>query len=144
MFSEKTIQIISALRFNPSAETIYSLLPLGSIFWSDELPPMKFLAFGNDGSKIMRLFAIRINYWETREIADEDLSFWDHAQKQFPEWSFFRRLELTSAQLQQHQDAQRQMENFFDELTMLGDDFVFTEGTDGFDSFSATINVSDE
>ena len=36
------------------------------------------------------------------------------------------------------------MENLFDELSMLGDDFVFSEGTDGFGSFSATFNVSDK
>lgn len=144
MFSEKTVQIISSLHFDSNAETIYSLLPLGSIFWSDELPPLKFLAFGPDGKRIMQLFALRIKFWETGEIPAEDLSFWEHAQRQFPEWPFFCRLELTPAQHQQHIDAQRQMENFFDELSTLGDDFVFSEGTDGFNSFSATFNLSDE
>jgi hypothetical protein len=144
MFSELTVQIISSLRFDPNAQTVYCLLPLGSIFWSDELPQLKFLAFGDDHDKIMRLFAIRINYWETNEIPAADLSVWEHAQREFPEWPFFRRLALTSAQLQQHKNAQQQMENLFDELTELGDDFVVSEGPDGFDSFSATFNVSDE
>ena len=144
MFSENTNQIISSLRFDPNAETIYSLLPLGSIFWADELPPLKFLAFGEDGSKIMRLFAIRIAYWETHQIPESDLSFWEQAQQQFPEWPFFSRLELTSAQHQQHKDAQREMENFFEEFSTLGDDIVVSEGADGFNSFSATFNLSDE
>jgi hypothetical protein len=146
MFSDKTIEIITSLRFDPDAETVSCLLPLGSIFWSDELPRWKFLAFaeGPDRDVIMRLFAIRINYWNTGQIVDEDKSVWDAAKQQFPDWPFFRRLHLTAAQRREHESTQRQLENLFDELTTGADEFVFSEGPKGFSSFSATFNVGDE
>jgi hypothetical protein len=54
---------------------------------------MKFLAFVEcaDRDAIMRMFATRINYWNTGEIADDDKSLWDVAKTQIPEWPFFRR-----------------------------------------------------
>jgi hypothetical protein len=144
MFTDKTKQIIQSLVFDPNAKTVASLLPLGSIFWTDELPSMRFPAFGEDMNLIMRLFAIRINFWESGKIADEAKPLWQVAQQTFPDWAFFRRLQLTAQHRQEHEDAQRQMENLFEELNTLGDDFVYSEGSDGFGSFSVTIKVADE
>jgi hypothetical protein len=35
MFSESTAKIITSLKFDPGAEIVSCLLPLGSIFWTD-------------------------------------------------------------------------------------------------------------
>ena len=141
MFSEDTIEIISSLEFDPAAESVSCLIPLGSIFWSDELPRLKFLAFteGPDREAIMRLFAIRINYWNTGQIADEDESLWNGAKTLFPHWPFFRRLQLTATQRLEHEATQRQMETLFTELADDADELVVSDGPKGFSSFSATF-----
>ena len=146
MFSEKTNEILRSLRFDRDAETISCLLPLGSIFWSDELPQWKFLAFpeGADRNAIMRLFAIRTNYWNTGQIADDDRSVWDDAKAQFPDWPFFRRLQLTATQRDEHEATQLQLENLFEELSIDADEFVVSNGPKGFSSFSATFDVGDD
>ena len=145
MFSEETIRIISSLKYDPAAEAVSCLIPLGSIFWSDELPRLKFHAFteGVDRETIMRLFAIRINYWNTGEISDQDESLWEGAKTLFPHWPFFRRLHLTEAERLEHDETQRQMENFFTELADGADQFVVSEGPEGFSSFSATFQVDE-
>jgi hypothetical protein len=146
MFSESAAKIINVLKFNPEAEIVSCLLPLGSIFWSDELPPFRFLAFTEavDRDAVMKLFAVRINYWNTGEMGLEDRSVWGRAQREFPEWPLFRRLELTTAQRIVHEAVQKELENFFDEMSTLGDEVTLSENENGFTSFSATINVWDE
>jgi hypothetical protein len=146
MFSENTAEIVKVLKYNSEAEIVSCLLPLGSIFWSDELPPLRFLAFTDaiDRDAVMRLFAMRINYWNTGKMGTEDRSLWDAAQSQFPEWPLFRRLKLTPAQRIAHEEAQKELESFFDEMGTLGDEVTLSENENGFTSFSATIKVRDE
>ena len=146
MFSESTVRIITARRFSPEAEIVSCLLPLGSIFWTDELPPLSFLAFTEtvDRNAVMKLFAIRINYWSTGEMGLEDRKVWDTAQREFPEWPLFHRLELTPAQRIAHEGTEKELENFFQELGTLADQVTISENQDGFRSFSTTINVNDE
>lgn len=146
MFSENAANIIQALPFDSQAEMISCLLPLGSIFWSDELPPLRFLAFteGADRDAVMRLFAIRISYWNKGEMSAEEELFWDAAQKQFPEWSVFRRLNLSEAHRHQHERVQKQAEEFFDEMVASADEIELSKKEGGFTSFSATFNLDDE
>ena len=146
MFSENAASIIRALSFDSHAETISCLLPLGSIFWSDELPPFRFPAFTDaaDHDAVMRLFAIRINYWNTGEMSAEDKSFWDAAHKQFPDWALFRRLNLSEASRLEHGRVQKQAEDFFDEMVASADEVELSEKEGGFTSFSATFKVNDE
>lgn len=146
MFSENATSIIRALSFDSHAETISCLLPLGSIFWSDELPPSRFLAFTDaaDREAVMRLFAIRINYWNTGEMNAEDKLFWDTAQKQFPDWALFRRLNLSESQRLEHESVQKQAEDFFEEIVASADEVTLSKNEGGFTSFSATFNLDDE
>lgn len=146
MLSGNAANIIQALAFDAHAETIHCLLPLGSIFWSDELPSLRFLAFNDaaDRNAVMRLFAIRINYWNTGEMRPEDKSFWDAAQKQFPNWALFRRMHLTEAERLKHEKVQKQAEDFFDVIISASDEVTLSENENGVTSFSATINIGDE
>ena len=43
MLTEKAAAIISAMVYDPNAEPQHSLIPLGSIYWPDELPGIQFV-----------------------------------------------------------------------------------------------------
>lgn len=107
---------------------------------------MGFLAFAAavDRDAVMKLFAIRVNSWNSGEMGIEDRSIWVTAERQFPEWPLFRRLELTTIQRLAHEEAQKELENFFEGFDKLGAEVTLSENDNGFTSFSATINVSDE
>ena len=123
MFSEDTVKIIKGLKFDPAAKIIYCALPLGSIYWSDELPATTFFGFKNrDGNLILKLFGIRIKYWVAEAVSGEEEALWDSAKKQVPEWAFFRRLELTPEQRSAHENAQNDLLSFFEQAnSILGD-----------------------
>lgn len=89
--TEKTTEKLRRLNFDPDAKIIFCLIPLGSITWSDEAPDDDFLSLlkNPDRDKIFRLFAARINYWNTGKMSEEDRRYWEGAQRQFPNWHYF-------------------------------------------------------
>ena len=118
--SQEVSDKIKALYFKSDAERIPCLLPLGSIIWMDELPdPDRFFllfASGEDRDFVMKLFAIRINYWNTGTMGDEEQLFWEQAHAQFPDWPIFQRLRLKETDRAVHETIQNEAENFFTEL----------------------------
>lgn len=142
MFSDDAARKIHALTFDPQAERLISFLPLGSIFWRDELPQLQFLAFaeGADRDLMLRLFSIRIQYWNTNTMTSENQLIWREAQQRFPDWAFFRRLNLTVEDKQAHEEAQRSSEEIWIELFSAADESTVIE-KDGLTSYSLTFNV---
>jgi hypothetical protein len=120
ILSQEASDKIKALSFKPDAEMISCLLPLGSIIWTDELPdPNRFFppfAAGEDRDYVMKLFAIRMNYWNTGTMGDEEQLFWEQAHTQFPDWPIFQRLRLKETERAVHETIQNEAENFFKEL----------------------------
>jgi len=144
MFSDDAARKIRSLTFDPQAEWLVSFLPLGSIFWRDELPKLQFLAFaeGADRDLMLRLFSIRIQYWNTNTMTADDQLIWREAQQQFPNWAFFRRLNLTAEERQAHEEAQRSSEEMWIELLSAADEGTVIE-KDGLASYSLTFKVDD-
>jgi len=145
MFSEDVVKKIKALAFDPQAERLVSFLPLGSIFWVDELPKLRFHSFneGTDRDLVLRLFSIRINYWNTGSMTPSDQALFANAQQKFPEWPFFRRLHLTAEERLAHEEAQRCSEKLWAELFADANEIAVTE-KEGFESFSLTYKVDEE
>jgi len=147
MLSQDAINKIRALTLNPKAEMISCIIPLGSVYWTDELPgPYKFLAFteGADRDYVIQLFAIRINYWNTGEMSSEDQQLWNSALIEFPEWPLFQRLHLNEAEKSAHENVQNDAEAFFAGLANEADEFSTEQEEGGVTSFSATFNLSGE
>jgi hypothetical protein len=138
------VEIIEKLRFEPQAEMRWCLVPLGSIYWSDELPRKMFLEFREaaDRDFAMRLFAIRINFWNNGAMKEEDEAFWNEAKTRFPSWPIFQRLELTNESKRAHLKVQAEAEQFFVDLSEEADEFKCTNEGD-YSSFSAAFRLED-
>src|SRR5689334_11565668 len=66
MLSANTLAYLSTLTYRADAKLQVSILPLGSIFWDDEMPPMhEFIRFPEtDREEVLRVFALRIKIWD--------------------------------------------------------------------------------
>lgn len=143
--SQSAIAVIEKLHFDPQAEMLASYIPLASIFWSDELPPKKFLEFSDtdDRNFAMRLFAIRINFWNNGEMSGEEMSFWEDAKARFPAWPIFQRLELTADSREAHERAQKESEAFFSQMCEDADELELSQDGD-YTSFAAKFKITDD
>jgi hypothetical protein len=112
--TERTAQIIRSLKFDSNAKIIYCQLPLGSITWSDEIPEDDLSSFwiGPDRDHILKLYGIRMNYWDTGTMSEEDKAYWEEAKKQFPEWPIFQRMELNEEERQAHEAVEKEVEEW--------------------------------
>jgi len=146
VLSQEATEKIRSLTFNPEAEVFSCLLPLASIYWSDEVPDPDHLFFtfaeGADRDYVLKLFAIRINYWNDGKLSDRDQSFWEQAQTQFPDWPIFQRLRLNDADRAMHESVQNEALNFFTGFADGADDFSITQNEDGSTSFSARFDLT--
>jgi hypothetical protein len=142
--SNEGAAIIETLRFDPQAQMGWSILPLGSVYWTDELPPLKFLAFkrNEDQRFVMQLFAIRINFWTNGEMNDEEVTYWNEAKTRFPNWPIFQRLNATDEIKREHEQCQKQMEEFFTTIADEADEFERRKDGDYFESFSAKFDLT--
>lgn len=141
--SPKTEKMIQELNFDPNAKIIFCAIPLGSIFWTDEIPYENFLARGEDKEQILKIFAIRISYWNNEKISFEDSILWEEAKSKFPRWPIFCRLELTPCERKIHEDTQNETEHIFDFLISNADMVNLTENN-GVTSFTAVFDLEKE
>jgi hypothetical protein len=143
--SDDAVKQIKKLSFDPKAEIVYCTLPLRSIFWTDELPRLRFHAFrqGDDHNMVLRLFTIRIKIWNETVLNEDEEVLWQHAIEQLPEWPIFKRTVLTEEQRLAHQDAEKSADDFFEELSNSADE-VLISTTDGITNFSIKIPIKDD
>jgi hypothetical protein len=146
--SEETVQKIRELVLDPDAEIISCTIPLGSILWSDEIPYGDFSTFLKeigvlkkpDFDEIMKLFTVRVNYWNDGTMSDEDGEYWEQAHKEYPDWPIFQRKELTSEQRRKHNVVQKETAEALLYLMSRADEAEVVE-RDGVISYSATFNL---
>jgi len=135
--------MLAALPFRADAKRRVCILPLGSIYWEDEMPDLAQLMKlpENDRNAVLRLFSLRFKIWDRQHLSDDEQRFWDEVQKQAPGWAFFRRLELSAEDQRAREEAeagvQRELEAFFGDA-----DEVTISEQDGVQSFSATFDLT--
>src|SRR5262250_1618841 len=101
--TEDTARKINALRYDQRAEIIYCALPLGSIYFSDEVPDGLLPEHVADFIQVMRVLGIRVNFWDGLAPSEEDQAIWEEARKRFPDWPIFKRLELRAEHRKAHE-----------------------------------------
>jgi hypothetical protein len=111
--TEDTARRIDALRFDPQASTISCWLPLGSIYFSDEVPDGMVPGRAGDFIEVMRVLGIRVNLWNGLTLSEEDRAVWEEARRRFPEWPVFKRLELIPEQRKAHETVLEEIEGMF-------------------------------
>jgi hypothetical protein len=116
--SEKAVSLLTALQYEPSAAWGVNIVPVGSIFWLDEMPSMAEL-FERTGDKslINSMFALRLKVWDGQALNAEDQQLWDSVKAQVPEWPFFKRLHLSSEQKQAREQAELQVQQAFESFS---------------------------
>jgi hypothetical protein len=116
--SEKAVSVLTALQYEPNAAWGVNIVPFGSIFWLDEMPPMAEL-FENTGDTFLihSMFALRLKLWDGQALNAEDQQLWDSVKAQVPDWPLFKRLCLSSKQKQARGQAELQVQHAFDSLS---------------------------
>ncbi|MEM7392569.1 MAG: hypothetical protein AAF492_09480, partial [Verrucomicrobiota bacterium] len=128
-----------------TAERQTCVLPLGGIYWDDEIPEFRALMDipESDRLSILNLFRIRFKIWDGEPPSGEDKVFWDVARNQVPDYPLFRRLELSEDDRAAQEHVERSAEEGFEALFADADEVSVTE-ENGFQSFSVTFDLTKE
>ena len=136
-------QVLRGLRYDPHASRMWCAVPLAGIYWSDELPFRELNEKGtrDDMATILKVFAIRMRYWEAGTMSTDDATVWNVAEAEFPKWPIFRRLDISDEDLAAHRAVTDAVAN---EIASLGEeaDELEIEEQDGQLRVSATFELN--
>jgi hypothetical protein len=117
ILSGKAVATITALPYREDAEWQVNILPFGSIYWVDEMPPLTDLfEKPEDMLLVNSMFGLRIKLWDGEALDALEQQRWDAVKAQVPEWALFKRLTLSKQQTLARQEAERQVEQEFQSL----------------------------
>ncbi len=129
MLTKGAIDYLTPLTYLKSAERLSCYLPLGGIYWADEIPDFEVFTqlAEEDRIGILRLFRIRFALWNGHELNDDETAFLEAARKLVPDYGLFQRLELSPGDRLAHEQMEQEVIGFF--LDLAGDDgeIVVTE-----------------
>ncbi|MGA2049338.1 MAG: hypothetical protein ABSG96_16695 [Terracidiphilus sp.] len=130
MLSEKSVAILVAQTYRADSDWGVNILPLGSIYWHDELPDMLDLfKRPDDMSIIYAMFAIRLKLWDGETLSAQDRNMWDAVRQQVPNWALFNRLSLSDEQRLARGKAERQVEKEIESLGLSARTFERSQRT---------------
>jgi hypothetical protein len=143
MMSETTLGFLSTLTYRSDAKRQVCWLPLGGIYWEDEMPDIRHLMDipEDDRNQIFRLFAIRLRLWKGEPLPDGERRFWDATYSQVPSWAFFRRQETSADDQHAQEQAERGAADALEALLADADRVSISE-KDGVQEFSATFDLT--
>jgi len=144
MLCETTAAHLSALTYRADAKRGFCLLPLGGIYWDDEVPDfLQLLRFPEeDRNQIYRLFGIRYRIWKGDGLSEDDQLFWDAACSQVPDWALFQRVKVSPADQLAQDRAERIAKEEFEAFLAEADQVTVSEKYPGVESFSATFDLT--
>jgi len=145
MFSKRATNYLEGLVYNVAAQREESIIPLGSIYWKDEIPDWdRFLRLSEaDQNAILRLFSIRYDLWASKELSADDAAYWGDARRLFPRCPIFQRLKLTSEDEQAKEAVFKEAPKFFDAMFAGAQDVTISD-SDGIMRVSATHKLDNE
>jgi hypothetical protein len=144
MLSDAAIAFLLPLKHRIDAERQSCILPLGGIYWDDEIPDFHALLKVPDHDRhlILRLFSIRFKIWDSQPLSQSDTEFWETARSQVPEYPLFERLELSEEDRRAQEQVERDAIEGFEALFGDADKVEIHESEQGFHSFSATFDLT--
>ncbi len=143
MLSEPTIAQLSALTYQAEAKRGICWLPLGGIYWADELPSGRLFSDIAEGDRkhVLRMFALRARIWRGQDLSERDRKFWTTLRSDVPSWAFFQRLKLSPDDQRAQDEAEHSSAEAFEALLADADEVNITE-EDGVQSFSASFDLT--
>ena len=144
MISEDTVALLRTLPRRDDAQRHRSIVPLGGIYWDDELPDVKVLHAAPDHvrNEVFRLFSIRFKLWDQQSLPAVDEAFWADARTKLPQYGLFKRLVLSEEDRAAQEATAAQTFEFFEAMASESDHFSITDNGSGVSQWSATMNVS--
>ena len=138
------ITYLSALTYRVDAKWLVCLLPLGSIYWEDEIPDVGgFMKLTQDDqSQLWRLFAIRLKLWDVTTLTDDERQFWTAAVQQVPDCPMFQRLILSMDEEEARAEAEQDCAKEFESFLADADRVTVSEDHNGLQQFSATFDLT--
>ena len=116
MMSDTAKKYLSSLVFSRDAKKMCSLIPLGGIYWSDEISDFRALSRMPDEARgeIYRLFRIRYALWDGVELSAEDLKFLELVRVMVPTCPIFKRLIPTQEDLEAQQGTREEVRGIYE------------------------------
>jgi hypothetical protein len=146
MMSSHAHQYLSGLRFDPKAVRQCCMIPLGGIYWSDEIPDFDTLTQMQEDDRqcIYRLFSIRFRVWAKEKLSPEDDIFWCYCERTYPECPIVRRSILDPDDQKAQDECVAETIKGFDALFSGADKVEIEDGPHGTHDFSATFDLTKE
>lgn len=116
MLSVNLVTRLSKMPCRPDAELRVSYLPLGSIYWTDEINEIVeelITAAEADSEALLRLFRIRTHLWDGEPLDENDWDFFVAAREQVPDYALFQRLQIQEHELRQHREVKEAAADFW-------------------------------
>jgi hypothetical protein len=145
MLSTTAVAFLSPLTYRVHARRRICFVPLGGIYWDDEIPNVRLLLAlpSSDRDLIFRLFGIRFRLWAGKELSRDDQSFLDTARSQVPAYALFQRLTLGPDDRRAQEEFEGSAIESFKEL-FSGADKVEATSEGGVSRFCATFDLTKE
>jgi hypothetical protein len=142
--NKSAAEYFSALTYRPDAKRRVCILPLGSIYWEDEIPDFPSLVkLGNEGqNQVLRIFAIRLRVWDDETLTEEDQRLWDATRQQLPHCPLFQRIELSEDDRRAREEVERSCREEFEAFFADADRVTVRELPGGIQEFSATFDLT--
>ena len=140
MLSDGVLNYLRSLKFDAAAERRSCMIPMGGIYWSDEIPDFHVLMnFSvSDRNLVYRLFSIRFKLWAGKVLSDVDKSYWEAAKEIVPDYPVFHRVEISDDDRAAQAASENEAVAGFQALFEDADNVKFND--DG--SFSATFDLT--
>ena len=143
MLTETTRGFLSTLTYRADATRQVCWLPLGGIYWEDEIPDIHYLNEipEKDRKQIFRLFTIRVRLWKGEVLSDREQQLWDAAYSQVPQWAFFQNNRISADDQRAQEDAEQGGADALEALLADADEVTISED-DGVQTISATFDLT--
>lgn len=146
MLGKATLSHLSGLTYRSDAKRQVCLVPLGGIYWDDEMPDLRQIMKiipEDDRNQMFRLFSIRVRLWRGEALPADEQLFWDTARSQMSTWALFQRLIISADDRHAQDEAERAATEGLRELLARADK-VSISAENELQRFSATSHLNKE
>ena len=145
VLTEAVITTLNKLTLRPDAARHWAFfLPVGNIFWDDEMPGQvdksKFSA--DEWSMVHQLFLIRREIWHGAKLPAEQAELWESARSEAPNWALFHRLSLSDDDYDLLKQVEGEAEKAFEIMCAEADKVEIRDVGDGRQEFSLSFDLT--
>ena len=141
----EVLNIYKRLKYDPTANRVFNVVPFGSYVWADEHPGGRCsLPDMDEQSKIsiLQLAAARTGLWLTDELPKELRDLWDEARHKLPDWPGFKRLSITIGEKEAVREFRTEWLSFEKEVSTGAGQISISKDTPGLVKFTLVCDLT--